>query len=200
MGVFQMDEKPGFLTEVAKKDMPYNLSWAFTPRLECPWIGRELKDEAILSINLLLSNAAGVREHARCSSFEQHSYSPTKRSGRALGCMGPEPWSMPPYNPAVASGVHLRAPDSKLDIPHFRGHLPQNKSAGFSGLGCISVLDDFGAGLKFGGHHFQFTHGISISNGAQKLKTAGCSYVLLQYLTIKDTGFRNGSTCMHDHN
>lgn len=89
---------------------------------------------------------------------------------------------MPPYNPAVASGVHLRAPDSKLDIPHFRGHLPQNKSAGFSGLGCISVLDDFGAGLKFGGHHFQFTHGISISNGAQKLKTAGCSYVLLQYV------------------
>lgn len=68
MGVFNLDEETRFLAEVTKQIVPYDLCRTLTPSFQGLRISRELEDEAVLAIELILADASRICEETGCGS------------------------------------------------------------------------------------------------------------------------------------
>lgn len=51
-------------------------------------------------------------------------------ANRAFGGMGTKPGGVTPHNLAIGASADLAVTDGELDVPHVRGHLPEDEPAG----------------------------------------------------------------------
>jgi len=95
--------------------------------------------------------------------------------------------------------MNLAATKSKLNIPHVRVHLPQDKPAGLGSLGGVPAARDLVGCLKLRGYHPHLPHGISIVNRILKLLPPRSSNVLLQYVLSRRSFLQQNHLILRNH-
>lgn len=65
VGVLDVHDQAGALAEVAEQDVPDDLRRPLAPLLQRLRVGRQLEDEAVLAVHLLLADAPRLREQPR---------------------------------------------------------------------------------------------------------------------------------------
>nr|GMD39254.1 hypothetical protein ACMD2_04623 [Ipomoea batatas] len=164
MRIFYMDEEPGLLAEVSKKDVSYDLCRSFTPGLQCLRISRELEDEAVFAIDILLSYASSIGKHSSCCFRIQTLKGSSQWPNRSFCRVSTKPWSVSPHNLAITPCMNLAPSNSKLHVPHVRIHLPDDKPTRLGSPSTIPTLHYLRRSFNLIRQHLKLSHGISILN------------------------------------